>query len=142
MAQRSGLFYSVLALGTFVVLCAGGGAAYMLTRPPVFRNHGDTVKYALAQRGVPYEQITFEQTWQDSVDYRSYGSHIRVRLRSGRVVTGRVGCEYEQSSCFLELRDLGIAGQPLEELTPTRPWPLLEWARNALDRLTSRGLPR
>lgn len=122
----------VLTLAVIVASCIAGVGVLLLQAPRTFRTHQDTVSYYLEQHRVNYRAVVLTQSWRDSINYTSYTTNVSVQLRDGRMVNGRLGCEFEQSSCFLELHELGIRGARVQELTQMQEWPGVAWLRSTI----------
>jgi hypothetical protein len=106
--------------------------AVQAQRAPVFYDHDATVAFALRQHGVAYQQLSFHQSYEESIDLRSFSAAVRVQLQSGQVANGWVGCERGERQCFLELRSIGIRGERLPDISEGRPWPLRMWVESLL----------
>lgn len=98
-------------------------------RPRSLRTHKDTVIHVLEQRGIAYREVTFTQSYEDSVELDFFRAAVQVHLPDGRIAQGWIGCEDRDSICFLELRSIGIVGVSLPEITREERWPWLEWLR-------------
>lgn len=97
--------------------CAAGGWFVTQIWPHTFHTHRDIVAFALEQHGVAFATIDFAQSYEESLNLRSFSAGVRVRLADGNVARGWIGCERGQLQCFLELRALGIRGERLPDLT-------------------------
>ncbi|MCL6541592.1 MAG: hypothetical protein K6T87_13600 [Roseiflexus sp.] len=102
-------------------------------RPLTVRTHKDAIAYALHQRGVRYQEITFAQTWEESINLRVFNAAVQVRLADGQTAHGWIGCEQGEEVCFLVLRSVGITGERLPDI---RRSPRSAW-RDWLDRVAA-----
>lgn len=111
-----------------LALCCGA-ASWGLARswPHTLRTHRDAVAFALDRHGVAYAAIDFAQSYEESANLRSFNAGVRVRLASGDVANGWIGCEQGQRQCFLELRGVGIRGERLPDLTEGAGWDWRGW---------------
>lgn len=102
-------------------------------RPPAVRTHRDAIAHVLHQRGVNYREITFSQTWEESVNLRAFNAAVQVHLADGQTVHGWIGCEQGEKVCFLVLRGIGITGERLPDIQRSRRPAWQNW----LDRVTA-----
>lgn len=124
---------TIVAFSAFgiILLCLIAAVTMLSLRRPEFHSHYDTVSYLLRQRGVDYRKITFQQTFEESMNVRVYSAAVQVELRDGRVAHGWIGCENGNGTCFLVLRSVGIMGDRLPEWTGGRPWAWQTWLDRA-----------
>lgn len=109
-----------------VLLCLLIAFVAQSARSPEIRTHKDAIAVTLRQYGVPYRNITFSQTWEESVNLRVFNAAVQVHLADGRTLHGWIGCEQGDRVCFLVLRGAGINGARLPDIQyQRRP----EWQR-------------
>jgi hypothetical protein len=122
-----------IGLLCLVLLCASAAALIRATTPPSFRNHRDTIAYALERRGIAFTDIQFRQSFEESNNLLFYQAGIQVVQPDGSIANGWIGCENGERECFLDLRALNIHGLPLPDLTPATQMPgWFIWAERTL----------
>jgi hypothetical protein len=108
--------------------CAALGWVLAQVWPRTLRTHRDAVALTLERHGVRFAAIDFAQSYEESVNLRSFSAGVRIRLDDGAVAHGWIGCEQGQRQCFLELRSVGIRGERLPDLTDnTNAWDWQGW---------------
>ena len=124
--RRSWLLAGMLAA---LLLVCTGLAAFARQQERVFYTHDDVIRYILETHDIRYRSLSYEQSFEESINLRSYSAAVRVQLLDGRVANGWIGCEDGERQCFLELRSIGIAAQRLPDINGGREWPLRRWLR-------------
>lgn len=109
------------------VLCLALELVVQTARSPAIRTHKDAIAYVLQQRGITHQNITFTQTWEESVNLRVFNAAVQVHLTDGRTLHGWIGCEQGDSVCFLVLRGAGINGERLPDIRGARRPPWQPW---------------
>jgi hypothetical protein len=133
---------AAIGLLCLVVLCAGAAAIIRATTPPSFRNHRDTIAYALERHGIAFADIRFRQSFEESNNLLFYQASIQVVQLDGTIANGLIGCENGELECFLDLRALNIHGLPLPDLTPATQMPgWFIWAERTLREITLPAAP-
>lgn len=128
--SRRWAFFAAGGVGA-ALSCLIAAVVMLSMRQPEFHSHYDTVGYLLRQRGVSYRQITFQQSFEESMNIRVYSAAVQVELSDGRVANGWIGCENGNGTCFLVLRSVGIRGDRLPEWTNGRHWAWQDWLDRA-----------
>ncbi len=126
LAEQDRRYLLAAGMAASMLLCLIIAAAVQHFRSPAIRTHKDAIAATLRQHGVPYREITFSQTWEESVNLRVFNAAVQVRLADGRTLHGWIGCEQGDRVCFLVLRGAGINGARLPDIT-ARPRPA--WQR-------------
>ncbi|MGB9753677.1 MAG: hypothetical protein C0183_17210 [Roseiflexus castenholzii] len=116
MAEKDRRYLLAAGMAVSVLMCLILAVAIQSARSPEIRTHKDAIAYALRQQGVSYREITFSQTWEESVNLRVFNAAVQVRLADGRTFHGWIGCEQGDRVCFLVLRGAGINGARLPDI--------------------------
>lgn len=122
--ERRGLL--VAGMAASMLLCLLIAMTVQHFRSPEIRTHKDAIAAMLRRHGVSYRDITFSQTWEESINLRVFNAAVQVRLADGRTLHGWIGCEQGDRVCFLVLRGAGINGARLPDITARRR---SEWQR-------------
>lgn len=139
--DRRYLLATGMAMSAFLCLVIAMAAPYV--RSPEIRTHKDAIAVTLRQHGVSYREITFSQTWEESVNLRVFNAAVQVRLADGRTLHGWIGCEQGDRVCFLVLRGAGINGARLPDIEARRRPAWQRWIDQMIawlsEQWTSRG---
>ncbi len=120
LAEHDRRYLLAAGMATSMLLCLIVAVAVQYVRPSEIRTHKDAIAATLRRHGIPYQEITFSQTWEESVNLRVFNAAVQVRLADGRMLHGWIGCEQGDRVCFLVLRSAGINGARLPEITARR----------------------
>lgn len=120
IAENDRRYLLAACMAASALLCLMIAIAVQYIRSPEIRTHRDAIAATLRQHGIPYREITFSQTWEESVNLRVFNAAVQVRLADGRTLHGWIGCEQGDQVCFLVLRGAGINGVRLPDITVRR----------------------
>lgn len=120
VAGRTQRFLIVAGIVGSACLCLMLGLITLYPYTPEIRTHKDAIAHVLRQRGVSYRNITFSQTWEESVNLRVFNAAVQVHMVDGRTFHGWIGCEQGDRVCFLVLRGAGINGERLPDVRDRR----------------------
>ncbi len=112
----------IVTISSVSVVVVVGVVLWLLLQPPRYTSFPDAIRGDLRSRGYAVDYVELLHMWPDTVNTLSFGSNIRIVMRTGSEHWGRLDCRIGRRDCVYYLPMAQIFQAPLPDLVRERVW--------------------